>query len=461
MCSSRDITIMSAQYRFSLIQVLRLFTLAAGVIVIVMACLAMASWIFGARDLGPRFLNLPGHAALGITPAAALCFILCGISLWVLRESTGSVRNAPPVKSRAEKFILEAALLRASLIRVPDEDEVSDKTCVAALPQSDEIAPDEIEHDTQEGRSFAAGASPDARGYSRRLAQLCSSVAAAIAVAALAGYAFNWYASAAGVASVSGWLTRLGASTGYWNGTASLSIRMAPSAAFAFLLNGIALTMLDVETRRGSRPAQHLALIALFLSLVVALGHAYQASVLYNFIAASGWPEMTGLTAIIFVALSCGVVCARPSSGLVSLLTSEGAGGYMVRRLLPPAILVPALLGYLGLLGAKGGYFDGSLGTLLLILALVSFFLSLILRGATRLRNLDAERELAEATLYKAYTDLQKRFDEQTAELMRANQDLWAEMIERECVEQDTAVREEAVARLCESEAGFRLAVNS
>src|SRR5262249_45528445 len=278
---------MSAQYRFSLIQVLRLFTLAAGVIVIVMACLAMAGWIFGERDFVPWFLNQHGQAALGITPDAALCFILCGISLWVLRESTGIGRKAPAVKSPAGKVILESALLRASLIKVPFEDEVSDKACGAALPQ-----PDEVEQGSQQGKSLAPGATPGAtpgaKGYSRRLAQLCSSVAAAIAVAVLAGYFFNWYASAA---SVSGWLTQIGAAAGNWSGPTNLSIRMAPSAAFAFLLNGIALTMLDVETRRGARPAQHLALIALFLSLMVALGHAYQTSVLYNYIAARGWPE--------------------------------------------------------------------------------------------------------------------------------------------------------------------------
>src|SRR5262249_44408752 len=380
-------------------------------------------------------------------------FILCGISLWVLRESTGIGIKAPPVKSSAEKFILESALLRASLIKVPDDDEVSDKACGAALPQ-----PDEKEQGSQQGKSLTPGATPGTGGYSRRLAQLCSSVAAAIAVAALAGYFFNWYA---GAASVSGWLTRIGAAAGYWSEPTNFSIRMAPSAAFAFLLNGIALTMVDVETRRGARPAQHLALIALFLSLMVALGHAYQTSVLYNFIAARGWPEMTGAMAIIFVALSFGVVCARPRSGLISLLTSESAGGHLARRLLPPAIVVPVVLGYLGLLGAKAGYFDGSLGTLLLILTLISFFLFLIWRGATPLGKLDSERELSETALYKSYSDLQKRFDEQTVELKRANQDLWAEMIERECVEQDTASREEAGARLRESEAGFRLAVNS
>jgi PAS domain S-box-containing protein len=443
---------MSAQYRFSLIQVLRLFTLAAGVIVIVMACLAMASWIIGGRGFLPQFLNQPGPGSVGITPDAALCFILCGISLWVLRESTGNGGTPPPVKTPAEKFLFESALVRSSLIKVPDdEDEVSDTASRAAPPQLDET-----ERGSPEGKNLAPGAR--ARVYSRRIAQLSASTAAAIAVAELAGYLFGWGSS---LASVGGWLSQVGAATGYGSVIAGLSIRMAPSAAFAFLLNGIALTMLDIETRRGSRPAQHLALIALFLSLVVALGHAYQTPVLHYFLAARGWPEMTGLMAIIFVALSFGVVCARPRSGLVSLLTSEGAGGYMARRLLPLAILVPVGLGYLGSFGAKAGYFDSSLVTPLLVLTLIPFFLSLVWRGAARLRNLDTERELAEEALYKGYSDLQKRVDEQTAELMRANQDLWAEMIERECIELDMVVRKEAEARLLESEAGFRLAVNS
>src|SRR4030095_16819236 len=106
----------------------------------------------------------------------------------------------------------------------------------------------------------------------------------------------------------------------------SFSTRMAPSAALAFLLNGVALTMLDVETRGGARPAQHLGLTALFLALWVALDQAYQTSPLQNFILVKGWPEMTSVMAIIFVALSIGVVCARPRSGLVAVLRSPRVG---------------------------------------------------------------------------------------------------------------------------------------
>src|SRR5215510_16136800 len=101
---------MSAQYRFSLIHVLGLLTLAVGAIVIVMACLSIAGWIFGFVVF--PFLNQSG-APLGITPDAALCFILCWVSLWVLRESTGKSSEGAPV----EKGFLDPNLILASLDR--------------------------------------------------------------------------------------------------------------------------------------------------------------------------------------------------------------------------------------------------------------------------------------------------------------------------------------------------------
>ncbi len=444
---------MNAQYRFSLIHVLGLLTLAAGVIAIVAACLAMAGWIFGLGVFGPQFsiLSDPGRAPLGITPDAALCFILCGISLWVLRESAGRKGETPHANGPSEKFLIETAMTRATLIRVSDED--SDDTW--KLSPNDGAGKDE--------KGFA-------RRFSRRLAQLLASVAAAIAMVVLAGYLLGWDASAAAAAAGAGdgnWLALLGAVGGHWGWQGGFATRMAPSAALAFLLNGVALTMLDVETRRGSRPAQHLALIALLLSLSVALGHAYQTS-FYEFIVARGWPEMTALTAVIFVALSIGVVCARPRNGLVSLLTSESIGGSLARRLLPAAIVIPAALGALTLIGRKAGYFDTSFAAPALAAATVLFFMALIWRSAASLHNLDTERTLAEAALYKAYSELQKRVNEQTSELMRANQDLWAEMIERERVEKDLshsqeelAQHEQSESRLRENAAWFRTMVDT
>src|SRR5262245_17882896 len=106
---------MSAQYRFSLIHVLGLLTLAVGAIVIVMACLSIAGWIFGFGVF--QFLNQSG-TPLGITPDAALCFILCWVSLWVLRESAGKSSQG----ASADKGFLDADVILGSMIKGANGD---------------------------------------------------------------------------------------------------------------------------------------------------------------------------------------------------------------------------------------------------------------------------------------------------------------------------------------------------
>src|SRR5262249_424777 len=153
-----------------------------------------------------------------------------------------------------EKFLLEAGLTRASFIKITEDDSENTWDLGSKAAGKDKV----------EKRR--------ASGFSRRIAQIFASVPSVIALIALAGYPLGWDA---GVASGNGWLAGMGAILPHLGGQGSFATRMAPSAAFAFLLNGVALTTLDFETRRGARPAQHLALIALLLSLIVALGHAY------------------------------------------------------------------------------------------------------------------------------------------------------------------------------------------
>ena len=459
---------MSAQNRFSLIHVLGLLTLAVGAIVIVMACLSIAGWVFGFGVF--PFFNQSG-APLGITPDAALCFILCWVSLWVLRESTGKSSE----EASADKRFLDVDLILASLIKRVNEDKAlggggapelrkqggqrsqgdEDDASGVNLAQSSAVEGNGGGRNKLEKKSSASG-------LPRRIAQLFASVAVVISMSVLAGYMFGldaWSVSAGE------WVSRLGAALGDSGGQGSFSTRMAPSAAFAFLLNGIALTMLDVETRGGARPAQHLGLTALFLSLLVALGQAYQTSPLQNLILINGWPEMTTVMAMIFVALSIGVVCARPRSGVASLLSSASPGGYIARRLAPAAILIPVIIGSSGLLGVKAGYFEAPAAALLITVVSILLFLGLIWRSALRLRDIDADRALAAAALCKAYSDLQQRVSEQEAELMRANQDIWAEMIERERAAEESqegvTERMRMETRLRESEARFRVMISS
>src|SRR5262249_22908085 len=219
-----------------------------------------------------------------------------------LRESTGKSSEG----TSPDKVFLDADMILASLVKGANVDKAlgedrapgpgkqggqrskgdEDKALGAGLAQSGAGEGNGVERDKLE-KNRSAPRLP------RRLAQLFASVAVVISIAVLAGYMFGLHA---GPVSADGWASHLGAVLNEWGDSAargSFSTRMAPSAAFAFLLNGIALTMLDVETRGGARPAQHLGLTALFLSLLIALGKAYQTSPLQNFILFKGWPQMT------------------------------------------------------------------------------------------------------------------------------------------------------------------------
>jgi len=123
------------------------------------------------------------------------------------------------------------------------------------------------------------------------------------------------------------------------------------------------------------------------------------------------------------------------------------------------------IIGSSALLGVKAGYFEAPSAALMITAVSILLFLGLIWRSAVRLRAIDADRALAEAALCKSYSALQQRVSEQEAELMRANQDIWAEMIERERVAEESqeglTERMRVETRLRESEARFRLMVSS
>jgi signal transduction histidine kinase len=134
---------------------------------------------------------------------------------------------------------------------------------------------------------------------------------------------------------------------------------LAPNTALNFLFCGLALSLLDYETRVGLRPAQPLFLLAGLVSMLALIGYAYRVLSLYR--VGSAMP-MALTTAISFTVLSLSGLAARPDSGILRLITSSTAGGKMARRLLPLAILVPWVLGGLRLLEEEIGVYQTEFG---------------------------------------------------------------------------------------------------
>ncbi len=171
-------------------------------------------------------------------------------------------------------------------------------------------------------------------------------------------------------------------------------LRMSEATALNFLLLGIALLALDQRWRRRIAPS--LSLVSLSVSLLALMGYAYNVESLYDVFP---FASMALHTSAAFFVLGLGVLFARQDGGLVRLLASDGHGGTMARRLLPAAVFIPFVLGWLRLLGERAGLYETGFGVGLFALASTLVFTALVWWNAELLQQAEIARQRDERTL--------------------------------------------------------------
>lgn len=150
--------------------------------------------------------------------------------------------------------------------------------------------------------------------------------------------------------------------------------RMASNTALCFMLLGIALLLLNVETRQKKMPAQIMALIISFIALLSIVGYLYKVNTFYGTLI---YVPMAIHTAISFLFLSFAIFFDNPGKGPMGEFTSPFTGSFIARFLVPAAIIIPVLLGFLGLQAAWSGIVSLESGAALLVLAIIIIFLAL------------------------------------------------------------------------------------
>lgn len=198
------------------------------------------------------------------------------------------------------------------------------------------------------------------------------------------------------------------------------------STALSFLLSGIALLSLHVETRRGNRPAQFSAICVAVICLLTLLSYGYGITALYHLN-----PGMAIHTSVAFILLSIGVLSAYPNRGLMEVAISRSPGGFMFRRLGLAAIGVPSILGWLVVAGTDAELYGIEFGVALLMAAIVVLFLIVIWRNAQLLHLTDADRQQVAKALQISHSELESRVESRTTELTEANEALRIEIAER------------------------------
>ena len=177
------------------------------------------------------------------------------------------------------------------------------------------------------------------------------------------------------------------------------------NTALSFICCGMGLFLLDVQTRRGFRPAQVFIVMVGLMALLALIGYGYRVLPLYSF--GSSLP-MALNSAISFELFAVAAMAVRPSRGLMMVITSNTTGGSMARRLLPAAILIPLILGALLFSSEKHGIFAMESGISLFGFSNIVFFAAVIWWNAKLLFSAEQERLKAIEKLKRTTIDLER-----------------------------------------------------
>ncbi|MGH7139607.1 MAG: PAS domain S-box protein, partial [Pirellulales bacterium] len=175
--------------------------------------------------------------------------------------------------------------------------------------------------------------------------------------------------------------------------------RMAPNTGLCLLLAGAALFCL--HSNRLRRLADALGSALACWSFVSVVGYMFGSQSFYGL---GAYIPMALNTALLLHMLGLGVVLATPQSWLAAVVDANTPGTALARRLIPAAVTVPLVFGWLRLRGQIAGLYDTEFGASLLVAATIAVLLLVIVwavksvdRAMTRSADLQAasrEREL-------------------------------------------------------------------
>jgi PAS domain S-box-containing protein len=182
------------------------------------------------------------------------------------------------------------------------------------------------------------------------------------------------------------------------------SERIAFTEALNFFLTGPALFLINVETKRGFRPSQWIALftgvVSLFAISGYIIGFQNPTQVAFSSVLALN-------AAISFVVLALGFLFSGGNRGLTMVLLKDSLGGSLARHLLPAAVILPFLFRWVRMKGEQSGFYENDFGIALFATTNILILTLLIWRSALSLDRSDSQRVRAEQNVLKSTKELE------------------------------------------------------
>ncbi|HEY0808920.1 MAG TPA: PAS domain-containing protein, partial [Longimicrobiales bacterium] len=175
--------------------------------------------------------------------------------------------------------------------------------------------------------------------------------------------------------------------------------RPSPGTAVSLFMLGLALLCVDAKSKRVQRISEVAVLFVALLGAVRMIGFVFGEVGMY----APSWQifgmrvfkPMSPTTASGICATAIAVLFARPRRCAVRFLLMAGPAGIVVRSLIPAALILPVVLGWLGLLVIRGGLVDTQYPLSLVVAAMIVLLLAVISMNARAIRRIhDAQLRL-------------------------------------------------------------------
>ncbi|MDZ4723936.1 MAG: histidine kinase dimerization/phospho-acceptor domain-containing protein [candidate division Zixibacteria bacterium] len=173
--------------------------------------------------------------------------------------------------------------------------------------------------------------------------------------------------------------------------------RVSNQAAICFILFSLSTWLYYSKSQTTSRVAQTLTIALGAFSFLIFVGYLYGVDPYINDISNT---SMAFVTSFSFVLLSLGTLCLQPTWGIMGIVTSQGLGGIMIRRLLPLAFLVPLGLRAFRYVGENIGLFGIKEAVVIENISLVILLTICLFIIARFINRLDAERIAAVEDLH-------------------------------------------------------------
>jgi PAS domain S-box-containing protein len=189
---------------------------------------------------------------------------------------------------------------------------------------------------------------------------------------------------------------------------------MSGTTALCFILVGFSLFLVNMDVF----PNPILAHLLVFITALISLF-----SLLYSLMSSEGSdPFLTPLsihTSLCFLFLSVSVLFIEHDKGLFKQFSGHLSGGLTARYLVPIAILLPCLLGYLRIQGEHLGLFSSEFGTALYTIVIIALSVFVIRFNSSILNKRDTGRDLVEQKLGSINAELEARVKARTDDVVK------------------------------------------